>query len=154
MSEQVTLCLPLPPGHGSLREPREDELPTGHTACTSLCPALSPDQVSLEAVQNPAFRPPPHLGHARGCLRPGGFVVGTDFRKPLHMIPTDTGICKVNTNQQRRAVCKSQCTQPQVLKARQTRKEGQSPAGDPELRTPARGGGSPKTLTRVRGKKQ
>ena len=48
----------------------------------------------------------------------------------------------------RKNVYKPQRTQ--VLKARQTGREGRRrPAGDPAVRTPAGGGGAPKTLTRV-----
>lgn len=103
MREHVTLCLlpACPKGNGSVTES-----PTARSACTSSCPAAPAGRVCLRAPKHPHFKPPPppppHLGHGRGCLQPGGFVVGTDFRKPLHVIWSDAGICEVNAIKQKK----------------------------------------------------
>lgn len=66
--------------------------------------------------------------------------MGTDFRRPLHVIPTDTGICNISTNR-----CEEQCgshvaRSPMFWK--HEREGEQGPAGDLKMPPPTCGGGS------------
>ena len=152
MREHVTLCLlpACPKGNGSVTES-----PTARSACTSSCPAAPAGRVCLRAPKHPHFKPPPppppHLGHGRGCLQPGRFVVGTDFRKPLHVIWSDAGICEVNAIKQKkkRTVCKREGSQPDIPEAGENRKGAEDPAGNADRHPPGRGWRSPQILPAV-----
>ena len=65
--------------------------------------------------------------------------MGADFRKPLHMILSDAGICKVNTvkrkkkkkkKNKKKTVCKQEGSRSDIPEAGENRKGTEDPAGN------------------------